>query len=213
VRPWAMVAWAGFAGAALSATVQADDESAQAGEFHALAVDPVQVVRDFTEFAGSVDNATALVVGLRVGGEVVMLERDKTSVRFASPVGPLGYGNISVALSLAQTNLVIYGIFEPGAQQIASALAGGEVLIEGEILNLPGVLNMRSEGMQWGHIAEELGFTLADAMRVSSAIDAQARMEIAYPRLRQDVEIVERSIRVDRPLRPVRPERTEKGLK
>jgi hypothetical protein len=141
------------------------------------------------------------------------LERDDSEVRFESPAGPLGYGNISIALSLAQTNLAIYGIFEPGARQIASALSGGEILIEGEILSLPGVLNMRAEGMQWSHIAEELGFSLGDAVRVSTARDAEARMQIAHPRRQPEVEIIERSIPVDRSKQPRRPERPDKVLK
>jgi hypothetical protein len=198
MRPWAIVAWVGLAIAVASFSVRAEEESAETGELHPPAVDPAVVISDFTEFAGSVDNATALVEGLRIGGEVVMLERDETVVRFTSPVGPLGYGNISVALSLAQTNLAIYGLFEPGAQQVASALVGGEVLIEGEVLNLPGVLNMRAQGMQWSHIAEELGFTLADAMRISTARDIETRMGIAYPRFRQNVEILDRSLAPDR---------------
>jgi len=207
------VAWIGLAIAVASLSVQAENESAEGIELHAPAVDPAVVISDFTEFAGSVENATALVEGLRIGGEVVMLERDETIVRFGSPVGPLGYGNISVALSLAQTNLAIYGLFEPGAQQIACALAGGEVLIEGEVLNLPGILNMRAQGMQWSHIAEELGFTLADAMRISTARDIETRMQIAYPRLRQNVEILDRSIPPDRSQRPRRADPPERILK
>lgn len=202
MRPWAIVASVGLAIAVVSLSVQAEDESSESSDLQAPAVDPAVVISDFTEFAGSVENATALVEALRIGGEVVMLERDETVVRFISPLGPLGYGNISVALSLAQTNLAIYGLFEPGAQQIASALAGGEVLIEGEVLNLPGVLNMRAQGMQWSHIAEELGFTLADAMRISTARDIETKMGIAYPRFRENVEILDRSLSPDRPRRP-----------
>jgi hypothetical protein len=213
VRPWAIVVWVGLAIALLSGSVLAQSDAAEGGQMYAPAVHPATVIADFTQFAGSLENATALVEGLRTGGEVVMLERDETAVRFASPAGPLGYGNISVALSLAQTNLAIYGFFEPGAEQIACALAGGEVLVEGEILNLPGVLNMRAHGMQWGRIAEELGFTLADAVRFSTARDAEARMEIAHPRYREGVEIVDRSISVDKSLQSRRPDRPEKVLK
>jgi hypothetical protein len=210
MRPWAIVAWVGLAIAVVPLGVQAEDESAEGGELHAPAVDPAVVISDFADFAGSVDNATALVEGLRTGGEVVMLERDETVVRFTSPLGPLGYGNISVALSLAQTNLAIYGLFEPGAHQIACALAGGEVLIEGEVLNLPGVLNMRAQGMQWSHIAEELGFTLGDAMRISGARDIETRMQIAYPRFRHNVEILDRPLAPDRSQRPHRPDQRER---
>jgi len=214
MRPWAIVAWVGLAIAAVSPGVRAENESAESVELHAPAVDPAVVISDFTEFAGSVENATALVEGLRTGGEVVMLERDETVVRFSSPVGPLGYGNISVALSLAQTNLAIYGLLEPGAQQIACALAGGEVLVEGVTLNLPGILNMRAQGMQWGHVAEELGFSLADAMRVSTARDTEAKMQIAYPRYRQGVEILDHSIPLDRSQRSLRrPDRPERIVK
>lgn len=213
MRPWAIVAWVGLAIAVWSGGMRADEDAPQLEEIHAPAVDPAVVISDFAEFAGSLENATVLVEGLRSGGEVVMMERDDTVVSFTSLAGPLGYGNVSVALSLAQANLAIYGIFEPGAQQIASALAGGEILVGGEILILPGVLNMRAQGLQWSQIAEELGFTLADAMRISSARDAETRMQIATPRFRPDVEILDRSFPADRSRLPRRPERQEKGSK
>jgi len=213
MRPWAIVAWVGLAIAVWSGGMRAqDDEDApQPEEIHAPAVDPAVVISDFAQFAGSLENATALVEGLRTGGEVVMHERDDTAVRFTSLAGPLGYGNVSVALSLAQANLAIYGIVEPGAQQIAAALAGGEILVEGEVLNLPGVLNMRARGVSWGNIAEELGFTLADAMRIATARDTKARMEIAAPRSRPEVEILDRSFPADRSRLPRRPERQGKA--
>lgn len=216
MRPWAIAAWVGLAialGPGGTRAEEPEEEDAPPEELYAPAVDPAAVISDFAEFAGSVENAAALVEGLRTGGEVVMVERDDSVVRFSSIAGPLGYGNVSVALSLAQANLAIYGIVEPDVQQIAAALAGGEVLVGGEALNLPGVLNMRAWGMSWGRIAEELGFTLADAMRIAGARDTKARMEIAAPRGPAGVEILDRSFPKDRSQLPRRPERPAKALK
>jgi hypothetical protein len=218
MRAWAIAAWVGLAialgpGGTRAVEPEEEEETPPPEEMFAPAVDPAVVISDFAEFAGSVENATALVEGLRTGGDVVMVERDDSVVRFSSIAGPLGYGNVSVALSLAQANLAIYGIVEPDLQQIAAALAGGEVLVGGEVLHLPGVLNMRAWGMSWGSIAEELGFTLADAMRIASARDTKARMEIAAPRGPRGVEILDRSFPKDRSQLPRRPERPAKALK
>src|SRR5581483_11567989 len=183
----------------LSASVLADgtDEPTANGN-EAVVVDPTAVIDQFAAFAGSRQNAEALVEGLRAGTEVALQEREGTTVRFTSPAGPMGYGNVSVALSLAQTELAIQGIAEPSARDIVSALVGGESQVGGKTVPLRGVLVLRAEGLPWSYVADELGFTLGDAASVSSTADPELRAERAARSQRKEVEIIDRSIQSGR---------------
>lgn len=180
----------------------------QQGEEFGL--DPAALFSEFAGFAGSQDNAAQLVQGLREGGEVVLSGPDQQAVRFSSRAGPLGYANIALALSVAQTNLALYNILEPDVYEVAAALAGGPILVSGERLNLPGVLNLRAQGLSWGQVAAELGFSLGDAVSIWAAEDKQARMAIAAKWRQRDVEIVDRSIVLERDPHMARPRRQER---
>jgi hypothetical protein len=184
-------------------------DAAQEGDM-ATRLAPSAIVEEFAEFAGSADNAIALVEGLRSGGEIILTGRDESVVRFAPATGPLGYGNVSLALSLAQTNLTLHGLFDPDAQEIAAAMAGGDVVVAGESVTLPGVLNLRARGMLWSEVAQALGFPLGEAVSLSSAEDAAARMAIASRWQRRDVEILDHSIGTQHRPRPQRVDRPER---
>jgi hypothetical protein len=171
---------------------------------------PEDVIADFTHFAGSERNARQLVEALRFGAEGVLVDRDATVVRFEPPTDPLGYANVAAALSLAQTLLVTHGILQPHAADVAAALVGGEVPVDGEWVEIAGVLQMRSGGLSWAEIAESFGLSLADAISLAGSGDADVRAEIAARRTRRDVEIVDRSI-VARPVTRIeRPDRVER---
>lgn len=172
---------------------------------------PEDVIGDFTEFAGSERNARQLVEALRFGAEGVLVDQDGTVVRFEAPTDPLGYANVAVALSLAQARLVTHGILQPHAADVAAALVGGEVPVDGEWVEIAGVLPMRAGGLSWSEIAESFGLALADAISLAGSGDPDIRSEIAARRTRRDVEIVDHSImarpvpRIDRPDRVERP--------
>jgi hypothetical protein len=189
---------------------RAENTSEETSPSCELAVDPGAVVEEFSGLAGSQENAFLLVDGLRQGNEVVLAGTDQQTVRFSSRAGPLGYANIALALSVAQTNLALYGIVEPDVNQVAAALAGGEIQVASEPLYLPGVLNLRAQGLSWGQVAAELGFSLGDAVSIWAAEDARARRAIAAQWQHRDVEIVDRSIAAERKSRVRRPQKSER---
>src|SRR5438067_1502455 len=95
-----------------------------------------KIASSFTRLAGSADNALALVDGLR-SGSAINLKTSTTTGTSATPVtstttttitpptGAMGWGNVRIALALAQDSLARAGITNPTAQQLQAALVGG----------------------------------------------------------------------------------------
>lgn len=160
----------------------------------AVFVDPQQVVEEAMAFAGTRENAEALVEGLRLGGEIALIEADSTPVSFFSPAGQLGYGNVSIALALAGAALSMNGIAEPTMEQLAVTLAGGTLEAGDRAVAMEGVLVLRAAGLSWGTAAEAMGFSLGDAVSVASVGDPDLRIALAARRVNRPVEIIERSI-------------------
>ena len=140
---------------------------------------------EFSTFAGSDLNAQALVNGLRNGTAIILQDvithADGTSTTASTTIQPvtgqLGYGNVKIALSLAEASLAKAGITDPTAAEIAAALNGGSLtLANGTTVNLQGVLAARASGEGWGQIANSMGFKLGEVMRSPKAagIGAQA---------------------------------------
>lgn len=163
----------------------------------AVYVDPRQVIQEAVAFTGMRENAEALVEGLRLGSEIVLLEPDSMSVRYQAPCGPIGYGNVSIALALARTSLSVQGIAEPSMRQLVQSLAGGELEIGNRTVAVEGVLSLRASGLSWGDVAEQLGFSLGDAVIVAGIEDPNRRIELAAQHVHRSVEIIERSIAVE----------------
>jgi hypothetical protein len=124
-----------------------------------------RLIETYTDFAGSEANATSLVTGLRHGGEVTLIEPVSGGppliTKFAVPTRPMGNGNVSHSLALARYQLATYGIDQPTPGEIHAALNGGSIkLANGDLVNLPGVLQLRADGMGWGKIANSMGVKL-----------------------------------------------------
>lgn len=116
-----------------------------------------KLVETYRDFAGSEANARALVVGLREKSGIVL----SPTVTIEPPTEKMGFGNVDIALALAQASLKEQDIASPTAQQLHAALLGGSVTRpDGLTATLPGVLEMRAGGMDWGAIANTLGFKL-----------------------------------------------------
>lgn len=146
-----------------------------------------QLVHRYTALAGSKENASALVTGLRDGKEV-KLTRGTTTETFTPPTGKMGYGNVDSALSLAQASLARQGVTDPTLAQIEKAVMD--------------VLKMRASGQGWGQIAQSMGMKPGDVKRADKATERVARAERgARP---------EKPERPQKPERPERPERPEK---
>ena len=109
-----------------------------------------RLIQKYALLAGSEDNAKSLVTGLR-DGTAVKLSSGSASTSFTSPTGKMGYGNVNIALSLAEASLKQQGITNPTSEQLQGALMG--------------VLQQRADGKGWGQIANSMGFKLGEVVR------------------------------------------------
>lgn len=128
-----------------------------------------KLVGEFTGLAGSTENATALVNGLRTGGSITLTDpyavppppgTPAPTTTFSPGTKPMGYGNVRIALSLARVQLANQGITNPTPQQLQGALVG----TSGPGGTTQGILEMRASGMGWGQIANSMGVKLGAVM-------------------------------------------------
>ena len=152
---------------------------------------------EFAGFAGSDANAQALVGGLRDGSAITLDDvttnadgtTTTTSTTFTPATGQMGYGNVKIALSLAEASLAQAGITDPTAAELEAALNGGTlVLADGTSVDLNGVLAARAAGEGWGQIANSMGFKLGDVMRSpkatgSASASAHARAGVSVAKV------------------------------
>ena len=147
-----------------------------------------QLVEKYTPLAGSETNARTLVHGLRDGADFTL-----NGVKFDPPTKKMGYGEVNIALSLAEKQL---GTAKPTAQQLQTALIGDAAK--------PGILAMRADGKGWGQIAQSYGIKLGDVMRAEKA-ERHARAD--RPERHGKPERPEKPARPEKPERPERPGR------
>jgi len=157
----------------LAATQAVNKSKAESSAFARLSA-------DFRLLAGSDRNAQSLVTGLRDGTDITLTycTNSKTfSASFAAPTGRMGYGNVSISLSLAKQQLAGQGIARPTPHQLQAALVGGTISspLSGNNLKLPGILQLKMGGMGWGKIASLLGMKLGSVM-------SSARPAVMQPR-------------------------------
>lgn len=128
-----------------------------------------KVASPFVTMAGSHENAVALATALRTGTTANLVfassspsgNTTQKAIELAIPTKPMGWGNVSHALALAQLSLRQAGIENPTAPQLQAALDGGSIkTADGKTVTLPGVLQQRAEGMGWGQIAKTYGTTM-----------------------------------------------------
>ena len=177
-----------------------------------------ELTEKFTAFAGSTQNAQALVDGLRSGTSITLTDNGGASTIITPTTKSMGFGNINIALSLARQELLQEGITQPTSAQLQAALTGGTITTSTGTTILTGILTLRSQGMGWGAIANSLGFKLGDVVRSTRAEQAgkaeKSEQADADDRASKPERIeVGRMDKVDRPERPVRPERPERAGK
>jgi hypothetical protein len=173
----------------------------------ALSENQEQLADKYTALAGSKQNATALVTGLRDGDKVTLkpspAKADTKPRTFTAPTGKMGYGNIDTALALAEASLKQQGITKPTPAQLEAALMGGKVTTSsGKTVALEGILQARADGKGWGQIANSMGFKLGDVKRSDKAEPRGGRPD--------RVAKIERPNKPEKPQRPEKPERPEK---
>jgi hypothetical protein len=118
----------------------------------------VRLQKQYPELA-SRTNLESLVHGLRTGSAITLTSAQGTtgtSTTFTPPTRPMGYGNITRAMTLATRQLSAAGITNPTPQQLQTALMGGTLTTATGTVRMQGVLQLRSEGMGWGQIAHTI---------------------------------------------------------
>src|SRR3546814_336247 len=136
-----------------------------------------------------------MVTGLRDGTDITLDDvttnadgtTTTTGTTFTPATGQMGYGNVKIALSLAEASLAQSGITDPTAAELEAVLNGGTlVMADGTSIDLNGVLAARAAGEGWGEIANSMGFKLGDVMRspkaagsASANAHAQAGVSVA----------------------------------
>lgn len=126
---------------------------------------------DFNSFLGS--DSGAVVSGLRNGTQINLTRTETTTsaatglpvtttttTTITPPTGPMGNGEVYIALALAKQQLGAMGITEPTPEQLQAALTGGQITqttaAGTTTTQMQGILTMRSQKMGWGKIAQEL---------------------------------------------------------
>ena len=140
-----------------------------------------QLVKDYSDFAGSDTNSKSLVDGMRNGKEVTLTD-GKTTAKFTPPTGKMGNGNIKIALALAEADLKKQGIANPTPEQLKTEMTK--------------ILQERADHKGWGPIAQERGFKVGDLMRSEKA---------------EHVARVDKPGRPEKPERPEHPDRSGRG--
>jgi hypothetical protein len=146
-----------------------------------------KIAGNFTNLAGGMDNSLALVNALRAGTSVNLVTTTgtgatatTTTTTFNVPTKPMGWGNVKIALGLAQQQLIQAGITQPTPAQLQAALLGGDVTTTTgtgttattTTTTLKGVLQMRADGMGWGKIAHNLGTSVGPVVSKLAATNA-----------------------------------------
>src|ERR1051325_7287536 len=146
-----------------------------------------QLVERYTDLAGSTQNATALVTGLRDGSTVTTID---------PPTQKMGFGNVDDALALTQASLEKRGIANATPEQLKAALLE--------------VLNLRAAGEGWGEIAHSLGLNLGEIKSAANRPERVQQARAERPERAERTDKPDRVERMDRPMRPERPERPQK---
>ena len=112
----------------------------------AVETDAARLSSQYAAWAGGKANADALVNGLANGTTVMLVTRANNTRSLAgfTPTGAMSPEEIAGALSTARRTLAQMGIRQPTADQIQSALIGGEVtLADGRTRMVQGAVVLR----------------------------------------------------------------------
>ena len=153
------------------ATLLAVMPLAASAQTAAPAVSVSRLITQYGGLAGSSENATSLINGLRDGKQVLLRSDDPAarSTTFHPATGHLGLGNVSTALALAQAALARQGISQPTPEQLAAALNGGASMTPSGTVTFAGVLAQRQSGIGWGQIANAMGVKLGAVISAAKA--------------------------------------------
>lgn len=110
---------------------------------------------NYTQLAGSQDNANALVNGLRTGQSITLTSKSGTSTTVEGSGKSMGWGGVNNTLALVQASLQKANITNPTGSELALAVSS--------------ITALRSAGMGWGQIAQSMGLNLGAVVSSSRA--------------------------------------------
>lgn len=184
MQPWSLVAMAVCALAAAAAGAQTTTTTTATPTAVAPSTALSKLIAQYTQWAGSKENAKALVQGLNTGSSVTLTSGTGTSTgtgsttatttTFTPATSKLGVGEVNIALSLAKASLAQQGITNPTPAQLSAALNGGLVTSSTSSVSLVGVLAQRQSGSGWGEIAHALGVKLGSVVSASKTDKSKA---------------------------------------
>jgi hypothetical protein len=96
--------------------------------------DSASLASQYAAWAGGSSNAQALVGGLREGRSITLVTSGpgrSVSLAGFTPAAPMSPAQVRSALARAQSTLNALGISRPDADQIQTALIGGEIALPG----------------------------------------------------------------------------------
>lgn len=120
-----------------------------------------RLAEEFTPLAGNRESALDLVEALRTGKPQ---GTGNPAASVAPATGALGYGDVRMALKLAEDVLQHNGISQPAAGDVAAVLHGGDLQVNGTAVHQDGLLAQRAQGKQWSEIAQQNGVSLDTLM-------------------------------------------------
>jgi hypothetical protein len=169
LRHWltALLLCIAASGVSAAGTVSAD-EAPSAGSAHARLQQ--RFISEFSEFAGSAENAQSLYSGLRSGSRITLTmpaanssDSAAAAVLQFNPAGrSMGIGSAFISMALAKQQLARHGITRAAPAQIHAALNGGAVTPGNDPsppVTLKGVLVQREQGVAWQTIAKASGIS------------------------------------------------------
>ena len=144
-------------------------------------VPATKISNDFGYFLEKVDSQQ-VVNDLRNGQwTTTVVEPGATTptlTKEALPTGKMGWGNVKTSLALAQHSLSQQGITQPTSEQLYTSLMGGELVPGDSATMTNGILQMRSDGMGWGQIAQKydtkLGYLMSSTKSGHQKVTATA---------------------------------------
>jgi len=111
-----------------------------ASQNHGQALVAQKIASNFTKLAGSERNALELVNALRDGSTATLTTTvpgtdggasTTTESTITPATGKMGWGNVKIALALAQDTLARAGVTSPTTEQLDAALNGGDITVTG----------------------------------------------------------------------------------
>ncbi|MFM2252032.1 MAG: hypothetical protein RJB68_369 [Pseudomonadota bacterium] len=119
-----------------------------------------RLIAEFGSWIGNPHDADQVVTTLRSGRPTAT-----TGAASLEPAtGPLGYGEVRLALKLAQGALAQQGVTAPNASQLQAALHGGALLTPRGEQMMDGVLPQKAQGTAWATMAGRYGLTTEDLL-------------------------------------------------